>query len=179
MSALPEPSPADAVSPFTQFAVVDRGALSQRTGLEFLHDVLAGRVPAPPFFQTGDIWLREARHGEVVFMGRPSEKFYNLVGTVHGGWISLLLDSGLAVAVLSTLQPGQTFTTLEFKVNFVRAVTAQTGTLRCEGKIVHRGGRVATSESRAFDERGRLVAHATSTCIILEAGPRELSGTAG
>ncbi|MBS0656799.1 MAG: PaaI family thioesterase [Verrucomicrobia bacterium] len=166
MSAAPENPP---VNPFTHFAVVDRGATSGKSGLEFLQDVMAGRLPAPPFYQTGEIWQVEAKYGEVAFLGLPSEKFYNLVGTVHGGWISLLLDSGLAVAVLSTLQPGQTFTTLEFKVNFVRAVTAQTGPLRCEGKIVHRGGRVATSESRAYDGAGRLVAHASSTCLIMEA----------
>lgn len=154
--------------PFSWFGVVDRAASSGLSGLEFLQEIQAGRLPAAPFYQAGEMWLAEAKAGEVVFTGIPSERFYNLVGTVHGGWISLLLDSAMAVAVISTLRPGETFTTLEIKVNFVRGVTAQTGPLRAEGRIVHRGGRVATSESRAYDPAGKLIAHSTCTCLILE-----------
>lgn len=141
---------------------------SAATGLDFLQRLRDGHHPAPPFAETTDIWLREAEHGRVLFEATPSRKFYNPLGTVHGGWISTLLDSAMGCAVHSTLNPGQGYTTVDMTVSFVRAVTSDTGPLTCEGKIVHAGGRIATAEGRVFDAGGKLVAHGTETCMILK-----------
>jgi uncharacterized protein (TIGR00369 family) len=88
------------------------------------------------------------------------------MGAVHGGWISTVLDSAMGCAVHSMLKAGQSYTTVEMKVNFVRPISEQTGIVRCEGKIVHSGGRLATSEGRLTDASGKLLAHGSETCMI-------------
>ena len=108
--------------------------------------------------------------GRAVFAGIPSERFYNPMGVVHGGWISALLDSAMACAVHSLLKEGQGSTTVEIKTNFLRPVTARTGQLHCEADIVHFGGRLATSEGRVLDADGNMVAHGSETCMILKKG---------
>jgi uncharacterized protein (TIGR00369 family) len=148
------------------YGVVSRETLTGASGLDFLQGILAGRHPAPPFAQATEIFLSEAEAGRVVFEGTPSERFFNPLGTVHGGWTATILDSAMACAVHSTLKPGEGYTTLEFKLNYVRAVLPTTGRVRCEGKLIHRGATTATSEGRLVDERGRLLAHGTETCMI-------------
>lgn len=138
------------------------------TGLEFLRRLRDGLHPAPPFSETADIWLREADYGRVLFQAKPSSRFYNPLGSVHGGWISTLLDSAMGCAVHSTLESGQRYTTVDMTVSFVRAVRGETGPVTCEGKIIHAGGRIATAEGRVFDASGTLLAHGTETCMILK-----------
>lgn len=138
-------------------------------GVEVLRRIAAGTLPAPPFSETTDIWLVEAELGRAVFEGRPSERFLNPIGVVHGGWTAAILDSAMACAVHSTLKPGEGYTTIEFKLNLVRAVMPDAGTVRCEGKVIHRGGRFATSQGRLLDKDGKLLAHGTETCAILVA----------
>ncbi|MQY02340.1 PaaI family thioesterase [Actinomadura macrotermitis] len=104
--------------------------------------------------------------GRVVFGLEPSERFANPLGTVHGGILSTLLDSAMSCAVHTSLPEGAGYTTLELKVNFVRAVPLDGGRLLCEGKIVHAGRRVATAEGRITDANGKLVAHGTATCMV-------------
>jgi uncharacterized protein (TIGR00369 family) len=104
-----------------------------------------------------------------VFELRPGEQHYNPIGSVHGGVAATLLDSAMGCAVQTTLPAGTGYTTLELKVNFVRGLTAQSGPVRCEGEVVHRGGTVATAEGRIWEQdTGKLVAHATTTCLILD-----------
>ncbi|RFU37543.1 PaaI family thioesterase [Actinomadura logoneensis] len=107
--------------------------------------------------------------GRVVFGLTPDPKFANPLGTVHGGVLSTLLDSAMSCAVHTTLPEGAGYTTLELKVNFVRAVPVQGGRLTCEGTTVHVGRRVATAEGRVLDGDGRLVAHGTATCMVFPA----------
>ena len=111
--------------------------------------------------------LASVEHGEAVFKGRPARRHYNPLGTVHGGYAATLLDSALGCAVHSTLAPGEIYTTMEFKVHLVRAMTEEVGEVTAKGAIVHRGRRTATAEARLLDSEDRLFAHGTTTCMIL------------
>lgn len=147
--------------------VVPREIATAVSGVEFLTALRDARHPAPPFAAVADIWITEVEEGRVVFEGRPSAQFYNPLGTVHGGWISTLLDSAMGCAVHSTLQPRQAYTTVDMTVSFVRPVFEATGKLSCEGKVVHVGGRIATAEGRVWDQAGTLIAHGSETCLLI------------
>ena len=154
--------------PYTTFGVVPISTVTASTGLAFLQDMIARRHPAPPFAETTDIWITEAEHGRVMFEAAPSPRFLNPLGTLHGGWVSTLLDSAMGCAVHATLKPGYGYTTVDMAVTFVRAVLPSSGKLKCEGKIIHSGGRIATAEGRVLDAAGKLIAHGTETCMILK-----------
>jgi uncharacterized protein (TIGR00369 family) len=136
------------------------------TGVELLRRMVAGELPRAPIQSLIGFELVEADEGRVVFSGLPGEQHYNPLGTVHGGFAATLLDSALGAAVHSTLAAGEAYVTLELKINLVRAITADTGEVRAEGRVVHRGKTVATSEADLRDGAGKLLAHATSTCLI-------------
>ena len=89
------------------------------------------------------------------------------MGTMHGGVVATLVDTAMGCAVSSTLPVDAAFTTLELSTKFVRAITTATGDVYAEGRVVHAGGRVATTEARVYDDNGELYAHATSTCLIM------------
>lgn len=137
------------------------------TGLEFLIAILEGRAPAPPITKTLNYRLVEAREGFAAFEGEPDFSVYNPLGMVHGGYGMTLLDSVLGCAVMSTLPKGVGYTTLETKVNFVRAITKDTGLVRAEGRVVHVGRRVGLAEGDLKDAAGKVLAHGISTCLIL------------
>jgi uncharacterized protein (TIGR00369 family) len=136
------------------------------SGLEFMQGILEGRFPPPPITAPLRFELVEVEHGRAVFEGMPEFAFYNPIGVVHGGYAATLLDSCMGCAVHATLPPGQAYTTLEFKINFVRAMTDKTGRVRAEGRVIHPGNRAATAEGHLYDARGKLLAHATTTCLI-------------
>jgi uncharacterized protein (TIGR00369 family) len=140
------------------------------SGLDYLRGMGRGDYPPPPIVDLVDFHFSEVEEGQIAFLFTPAEYHYNPIGSVHGGVISTLLDSALSCAVHSTLPAGTGYTTLEIKVNYVRAVTAKTGPMRCEGKVIHRGGNVATSESFLTDAEGKLYAHATGTCMLFKIG---------
>jgi uncharacterized protein (TIGR00369 family) len=138
------------------------------TGLEVLQAIAAGELPGAPIAELLGFQPVEAEEGRVVFEAEPGPHHYNPLGTVHGGLAATLLDSAMGCAVHSTLPAGVGYTTLELKVNFTRPITSETGRIRCEGTVVHRGGRVATGEGRVYaEEGGKLLAHGTTTCLIL------------
>jgi len=136
-------------------------------GLAFLQAMLDGRLPAPPFSRATGIRLSAVEHGRVLFAGEPDSGFFNPLGTIHGGWIAAILDSAMGCAVHSTLEPGLAYTTVEMKLNYVRAVMPGRGLVSCEGRLVHAGSRIATSEGYLRDAEGRLLAHGTETCMIM------------
>jgi uncharacterized protein (TIGR00369 family) len=138
-------------------------------GLDLLHAIAAGRVPPPPVMATLPFEALEAEEGRVVFVLDPAEFHYNPLGTVHGGVLATVLDSAAGCAVHSTLPAGTGYTSLDLSVRFVRMVTAESGRLRCEGSVLARSRRTAVAEARLTDARDRLVAHATSTCLLLPA----------
>jgi uncharacterized protein (TIGR00369 family) len=140
---------------------------SKLAGLDFLKGLREGVHPAPPFAAATDIWMAAVESGRVVFEASPSSRFYNPLGTVHGGWISTLLDSAMGCAVHSVLRPGLAYTTVDMTITFVRPVFEKTGKLRCEGKIIHVGGRIATAEGRVLDQAGTLIAHGSETCMVI------------
>jgi uncharacterized protein (TIGR00369 family) len=137
------------------------------TGLQAMNAIVAGDAPAPPIAELVGFDLVEVGEGHASFALDPAERHYNPLGTVHGGIAATLLDSAMGCAVHTTLGEGESYTTLELKVNFVRAITEATGRVVASGSVIHRGGRVATAEARLADEDGRLLAHATSTCLIM------------
>jgi uncharacterized protein (TIGR00369 family) len=143
--------------------------LAGRTGLQWFEAMLAGQVPRAPISQTLDFMLVEASAGHAEFQGRPQFAHYNPLGGVHGGWMATLLDSAVGCAVHSRLPPGKAYTTLELKVNFVKALTDRVPLVRAVGDIIHFGNRVATAEGRLIGPDGTLYAHATTTCLIFDA----------
>jgi uncharacterized protein (TIGR00369 family) len=137
------------------------------SGLDFLRAIRDGRLPAPPIAALLGFALTEAEPGRAVFEVVPAEQHYNPIGVVHGGLAMTLLDSAMACSVQTGLPAKTSYTTLEVKVNLVRAITSSAGRLRAIGTVVHAGRRVATAEGRLEDGNGKLYAHATTTCIIL------------
>lgn len=143
--------------------------LAGLTGLQIFDAIFAGRLPSPLIGHTLDFVPIEIVEGRAVFQGRPSLDHYNPLGTVHGGWISTLLDSCVGCAVHSALPAGKAYTTAELKVNFVRPVTTKVALLRAEGKTIHVGSRMATADGRLVGPDGKLYAHASTTCFVFDA----------
>jgi uncharacterized protein (TIGR00369 family) len=148
------------------FGVVELETLKREGGLDFLNGIIAGRHPAPPIAETLGFRLAEVAEGRAVFESTPARRHYNPIGTVHGGYAATLLDSCMGCAVHSTLEQGQGYTTLEFKVHLVKAITDATGPVRAEGRVLSTGRRAATAEGHLTDAAGKLLAHATTTCLI-------------
>lgn len=142
-------------------------ALKAMTGLETLQMMMEKDLRAG-IGQTMDFTLVEVERGRVVFEGSPSERVYNPIGTVHGGYAATLLDSACGCAVHSNLEVDQAYTTAELKVAYHRAMTKDTGPVRAEGKIITMGRRLAFAEARLTDSEGRLYASATSTLLVMQ-----------
>lgn len=140
--------------------------LREYSGLELFQKMLAGELPRPPISDTLGFILVEAEKGRVVFQGMPQHSHYNPLGSVHGGYHATLLDSCVACAIQSTLEAGQGYTTIELKVNYIRALTDRVGPVRAEGRVIHVGKQIGTAEGKLVDADGRLYAHATTTALI-------------
>jgi uncharacterized protein (TIGR00369 family) len=136
------------------------------SGMEYLQKIVAGELPPPPIGVLMNFRIAELSEGHAVFVVEPAEYHYNPIGVVHGGVAATLLDSAMGCAVHSTLPEGASYTTLEIKVNYIRAMSSETGLVRCEANVIHVGGRTATAGGRIIDEQGKLYAHGTTTCII-------------
>ena len=141
-----------------------------KTGLELLLEIKKNNLEPPPISKLMGFFGTHFEQGKAVFEGEPAEYLYNPIGVVHGGFAMTLLDSAMGCAVHTTLGVGERYTTLEVKSNFVRPITVDTGRVRCEGTIVHRGSTIATAEGRLVAiESGKLLAHGTTTCLIIPA----------
>jgi uncharacterized protein (TIGR00369 family) len=144
-------------------------------GRAFLEAIRGGDLPPPPVADLVGFTLEAIGDGRAVFVLKPGEMHYNPLGSVHGGIIATLLDSAMGCAVHSTLPEGRGYTTLEIKVNYLRAVTAGTGLVRASARTIHVGRSTATAEATLEDAAGRLYAHATTTCLVFDL-PREAAG---
>lgn len=164
-----EKSPNSANTKAMTFGLIPQGEVMARTGLGFLSEMIAGTVPQPPIGATLGFHLAEVSEGYACFEGFPERRHYNPIGTVHGGFAATLLDSALGCAIFSTLEKGEAWTTLELKLNMVRPISEDTGPVRAEGRIIHRGRTIATSDGTVKDRAGKLYAHATTTCMIFPA----------
>jgi uncharacterized protein (TIGR00369 family) len=142
--------------------------LKGMTGREILEGMMSGALPHPYMNESLGFDLMEVGDGRAVFQGVPDMRYYNPMGTVHGGWFSTLLDSALGCAAHSTLPLGRAYTTAELSINIVRSATHKTGPLRAIGHVIHAGRQMATAEARVVDEAGRLYAHATTTCFVFD-----------
>ncbi|MGD2271051.1 MAG: PaaI family thioesterase [Desulfobacterales bacterium] len=136
------------------------------SGIDYLRAVRDGRIPPPPIANLVGYRIVDVDNGRAVFKFKPAEYHYNPFTTVHGGIAGTVLDTAMTAAVLSTLAAGQGCSTLEIKVNFIRPITGHTGELQCQAKTIHVGNRIATAEAKLKDRRGKLYAHAVSTCMI-------------
>ena len=109
--------------------------------------------------------------GEAEFVCTPGERHTNPLGTVHGGLAATLLDSAMGCAVHTTLEPGIGYTTAELKINYIRAMTPQTGPVHAVGKVVHVGRQMAVAEGRLTGADGRLYATGSTTCLVFPLPP--------
>ena len=137
-------------------------------GLAFFKHMLEGQMPQAPMTKLLKMRLLEVEEGRVVFGAQPSRSHYNGMGVVHGGFAATLLDSALGCAINSMAPPGKIFTTLELKINYTRPLTEEVGQVRCEARVIHLGSRTATAEGRITGPDGKLYAHGTTTCIIVD-----------
>ncbi|MEZ5664228.1 MAG: PaaI family thioesterase [Burkholderiaceae bacterium] len=160
--------PADAPRPTLQPTAL--------SGLETLGAIFEGELPAPPMGETLDFVPIRMTPGQAVFQGRPQRRHYNPLGTVHGGWFATLLDSAVGCAIHTTLPAGRGYTTLELKVNLVRALTDAVPLVRAEGQVIHVGRQTGTAEGRIVGPDGKLYAHATTTCLIFDLPSANRSG---
>jgi uncharacterized protein (TIGR00369 family) len=135
-------------------------------GLTLFRGLLEGRFPAPPIGRALGFRVSEVELGRVAFSYTPVFEHYNPLGTVHGGIAATLLDSVMGCCIHTALKAGIGYTTVEIKVNYVRAMTDRTGPVTAEGKVINVGSRIGTSEGRLTDASGRLLAHGTTTCLI-------------
>jgi len=155
---LKEPAAGYGVVPLEQARTMD--------GLALMTGVMNGTFPAPPIARALGFSMAEVEAGRVVFVYEPVVDHYNPLGSVHGGIAATLLDSVMGCCIHTTLKAGTGYTTVEIKVNYVRAMTHKTGPVRAEGKVINVGSRIATSEGRLVDGAGKLLAHGTTTCLI-------------
>jgi uncharacterized protein (TIGR00369 family) len=139
-------------------------------GLQQLQAMRDGCSPHPPIMDTLGFTDLRPEPGRVVVEMPAAEFHYNPLGGVHGGVISTLLDTAAACAVHTTLAVGEVYTSVDLTVKFLRPVTVDSGLLTCEGTVIQRGRRTALAQAQLTDGAGRLVAHATSTCLIMRAG---------
>ena len=142
--------------------------MASMSGLDFVRAMFAGKLPAPPIMQPIESFDSTAENGHVIFSSIPGFRHYNPIGSGHGGYAATLLDFAMGLAVHTTLPAGTGYTTLEFKISFIRGMSRDSGVVRSEGKVLNAGRRAATAEGRITDAKGRLLAHATTTCLVFE-----------
>lgn len=149
------------------FGPIDRTTIQSLSGKALLERMIAGQQPQAPIGQTLSFWLVEVGDGVAVFEGEPSAALLNPLGTVHGGWALTLIDSAAGCACHTLLAAGVGYTTIETKVNFCRAILPDAGPVRAEGRVIHQGKTIMTAEAKVLDTQGRLLAHGTSTLMVL------------
>jgi uncharacterized protein (TIGR00369 family) len=149
------------------YGVASPEDFASMSGLELLQGLVAGTIPAPTIARAMEFRLVEVEKGRAVFESNPSGRLLNPMGGVHGGVALTLIDSAAGCAVHTMLEAGIGYATVETKVNFTRPIQPDGGTLRAEGRVVTLGRQIATAEAYVTSAAGKVVAHGTSTLIIL------------
>jgi len=167
----------DKTAPTIEYGVTPTQVIASMPGIDFVRAVFGGKLPSPPIMQTVEPYDYTAEPGVVTFHSVPGFRHYNPIGSVHGSYAAALLDSAMGMAVHSMLPAGTGYTTLEFKISFIRGMTEDTGPVRTEGRTFNVGRRAATAEARITDAKGRLLAHATTTCLVFEFPKETKPGT--
>ena len=150
---------------------VSAGAARTSAGIEVMQALARGELPAPPILATLGFELDSVEPGRAVFAFEPAEYHYNPIGSVHGGVYAALLDSATGCAVHSMLPAGVGYTSLDLTVKFLRAITVDTGRVRCTGTVTHLGGRTALAEARLVDDADRLLGTAISSILVIRPQP--------
>jgi len=151
-----------------RYGLVAAAEAAALTGRELLQGMIDGRFPAPPICEALTFWLTEVGEGTAVFEGEPGAHLLNPVAVVHGGWTMTLIDSATGCAAQTLLPAGGVYTTVESKVNFSRAIRADTGRVRAEARVVSKGRQIISAEARVKDRDGKVLAHGTSTLLVLQ-----------
>jgi uncharacterized protein (TIGR00369 family) len=167
----------DNTAPKIEYGVTPPEVMASMAGLDFVRAIFEGKLPAPPIMQTVEPFDSTAEPGVVVIHSTPGFRHYNPIGSVHGGYAATLLDSAMGLAVHTMLPARNGYTTLEFKISFIKGMTKDTGPVRTEGRTLNVGRRTATAEARITDAKGRLLAHATTTCLVFEIPKASSKGT--
>ncbi len=149
-------------------AMPEPAALAGLTGLQQLQAMLRGEWPFATIGRTMDFLPVEVSEGRAVFQGAPGPGHLNPMGGVHGGWYATLLDSALGCSVHTCMPAGKGYTTLELKVNLVRALSPKVQRVRAIGRVIHVGGQTATAEARLEGPDGKLYAHGSTTCLVFD-----------
>jgi uncharacterized protein (TIGR00369 family) len=150
------------------FGVTPIEVMASMQGVDFVRGIFSGELSQPPIMQTVEPFDCTVEPGGVVIHSVPALRHYNPIGSVHGGYAAILLDSAMGLAVQSTLPAGTGYSTLEFKISFLRGMSEKSGVVRTEGRVLNVGRRVATAEARITDSSDRLIAHATTTWLVFE-----------
>jgi uncharacterized protein (TIGR00369 family) len=159
----------DPASGFT-YGVAAPAELADRTGREILQAIIDGDLPQPPIAETMSFWITQVGDGVAVFAGDPGAHLLNPMGSVHGGWALTLIDSACGCAGLSLLPAGSGFATIETKANLARPITKDTGRVRAEGRVVVQGRQIISTEARVLNADGTMLAHGTSTLMVMSGG---------
>jgi uncharacterized protein (TIGR00369 family) len=158
----------DTSAPKLEYGVTPTQVMTSMAGIDFVRAIFERRLPEPPIMQTVEPFDCSAEPGVVVIHSIPGFRHYNPIGSVHGGYAAILMDSAMGLAIHSMLPAGSGYTTLEFKISFIKGMSKDSGTVRTEGRTLSVGRRAATAEARITDAKGRLLAHATTTCLVFE-----------
>jgi uncharacterized protein (TIGR00369 family) len=154
--------------PDAGYAALPLDAIRHMSGKEALQAIIDGRMPKAPISQPLTFSIVEVGDGFAAFEGDTGPHLLNPVGTVHGGWALTLIDSAAGCAALSLLPPGASFTTIETKANFSRPILVDTGRVRCEAKVASQGRQIISTEAWVRDSADKLLAHGTSTLMVLQ-----------
>jgi len=141
--------------------------LATLSGLEVMQLIAAGQLPPPPIATLLGMDVESIGHGQATFVLRPDDRMLNPIGSIHGGIAATLLDSCMGCAVHTTLPAGAGYTTAQLNLHYLRSMQPGMGEVRAIGTVLHRGRKQSTAEGKLFDDQGRLLAHATTTCLIL------------
>jgi uncharacterized protein (TIGR00369 family) len=152
-----------------RYGLAPPAAAAGRPGREVLQAIVDGALPQAPISETLGFWLVAVGDGFAAFEGEPAPALLNPMGTVHGGWALTLIDSAAGSAAYTTLPAGSGYVTVETKGNFARPILAKTGRARAEGRVVSAGSRIIAADARVTDGAGRVLAHGTSTVLVVPA----------
>ena len=157
------------MAPMTEirYGLATPAEFAGKPGRDFLQAVIDGRLPQPPICQTPSFGIVEVGDGFAAFEGEPGGHLLNPMGGVHGGWALTLIDSACGCAAHSLLPAGAGYATIETKGNFARPITRDTGRVRVEGRVVARGRQIISTEAKVLSTDGKVLAHGTSTLLVL------------
>jgi uncharacterized protein (TIGR00369 family) len=141
--------------------------LATMSGRDYLTAIMKGEIAPAPMMETMNFRLAEVDDGRVVFVCEPGEYHYNPIGSVHGGLAATLIDSATGCAVHTRLPAGTSYTTVNFSVDLIRGIGDAVGPLRCEGRVVRAGARIAVADAEVKSADGTLYARGTATCLIM------------